>query len=86
MPQAIALSTELVGLTEEMIDGWDRACADGHLCPLEIARISAVIGEVNALAGLVDLAQAAGLAVIRRGAINRRPSDLLGQLTDRQTA
>lgn len=80
MPQAIALSTELVGLTEDLVDTWETVTADGHVCPLEIARVTVLVVDINTRAGLVDLAQAAGLAVIRRGADAQRSAGLLRQV------
>ncbi len=80
MAQAIALSTELLGQTEDLDDAWTAARADGHICETEMASITTLVVAVHHLAGIVDLAQAAGLAVIRRGAEAKRPADLLRQL------
>lgn len=85
MPQVEALSTELLGRTEDLIDAWGEARTDGRICPVEMARVTVLVGNVHAQAGIVDLAQAAGLAVIRRGTTSRRPGDLLTQLKEATT-
>ncbi len=86
MPQIPALSTELVERAEDLTDVWDAARADGHICPVEMAGITVLIGEVHTRAGVVDLAQMAGLAVLRCGMASRRPGDLVDQLREAQTA
>lgn len=84
MSQAIALSTELVGRTEDLGDTWNTVWADGHVCDREAVTLTTLIVDVTSLAGIVDLAQATGLAVIRRGADAKRPGELMGQLTRHQ--
>jgi len=86
MTQAVALSTALVGQAEDLGDTWKAAWADGYVCDGEAMTLTTLIVDVTSLAGIVDLAQATGLAVIRRGADAKRSAELMGQLMRHQPA
>lgn len=86
MSNVPALSTELLSQAEGLREAWERATVDRHLCPGEIATIGVQVIDLTQMAREVDLAQATGLAIMRRGIDARRPRDLMIQLEEQATA
>lgn len=80
MAQRPALSTTAVEVAEELFDTWRTRAADGVICADDMAHLEPQIVLVLVSTQCVDVAQAAGLAVMRGGADAQRAKGLMREV------
>jgi hypothetical protein len=79
MSQHVALSVIAMDATDDFIEAFDAAAADGEICQAEIVYLTPLVRLVRVEIERVDIAQAAGLALIRGGTESYRALSLLRQ-------
>lgn len=78
--QTPAIATRTVGHAEELMDAFMEIVSDGIITPIEISATNKLIRQVYSSAMETDLAQAAGIAVMRTGTDGKRAKALTNEL------
>lgn len=82
MAQKFSLSREAMELSEELHDAWHEAAADGVVEGQELMALTPLVVEVSQITLLVDHAQRAAVATMRRGSGSRNACDRLNDLIE----